>query len=133
MNKVLSRAPLFWVLLPLAAGNLLAIMLIKKNALFGVILLPFIIGASLFLISKLKSFSHYKWRWIAGTGLALMIFAAGITDTFLHKTNLNRDFFANTMQPHDELLVRISEPLKQKDKIFKATAKIRATGSPSSM
>jgi len=143
--NTLKSAPLFWVLVPFLAGSFIAISL---SASTSSVIIPYI-GAALLLVAAGSMGFHfmyyrilqhagsstekkYSLRWMGGLALFCAIIAAGLINVWLH-TYQRPDFFANSLQQQDNILVQITDPLQDKGTFAKTTAKIIATGPETAM
>jgi competence protein ComEC len=130
MKKELGQAPLFKILLPFLAGVILCALFPDSGLWTIAIEILFLSGLLFIAYRKYLAASKYNLRFLGGAGLSLILIALGMTDVYLHKSNLKPDFFAQKLQPNEWLLVRLAEPLQEKAKSFKAIALVQSTGIP---
>jgi competence protein ComEC len=128
MKKSLGQAPLFKVLLPFLAGILLAILFLPQTQYLLFAILFIAGGVSLVIIIKTGLNKHFSFSVINGIALFLILAGVSILDVFLHSAELRPDFFSKRLKYHDSVLVKITEPLQEKDNIMKGKAAIVAVG-----
>ncbi len=139
-----SYVPLLKVLLPFAAGTLIAINLLNGSTQLpiAVILIGVVITFLVFsyIIRKFtlkdlqkRAFHTYHYRWTKGVILLMAGIALGISNVWLHTANLKPDFFSNALKPKDYLLGTIIIPIQDKGNSFRTIARIDAEGSVSEM
>jgi competence protein ComEC len=128
MKKALGQAPLFKVLLPMLAGIILAIQVIPVQFLLTVSAVVFGAGLLLFLTFRFLIKDRFRYQILPGIAMALIITSIGIANIFIHRTDQRPDFFGKNLKYHDSILVKVAEPLLQKDNYFKARCEVMASG-----
>lgn len=117
-----SRAPLVRILLPFAIGILLC------NYYSGISVPVYLLLAGIFLALYLLSF-YRKVRLHAAFPVVFMSFFClfvGMAASQQSKLHLRHDFFAKSLNDSSLLLVRIYEPLQEKENSYKAIAEVEA-------
>src|SRR5436190_21739240 len=84
-----------------------------------VILLAFII-CLLVYFSLLSHPKEFTLRWARGWLILLLFVCTGMLLTWKQNIQNNADWFGNTYQPGNAVLITIEEPLEEKARSFKA-------------
>jgi competence protein ComEC len=119
-----KKAPFIRLLLPLIAGILLQWYLSIEVDIIGVCLVSFSIAFGLFLLLPLAA--RYKFRVLQGIILQLLFLSIGMLVTWNKDIRNSKDWYGNYYQNDDYLVVRISEPLTEKPKSYKADGYVEA-------
>jgi competence protein ComEC len=119
-----NKYPFFRLILPFAAGILLAIHLPKPVGLEMIHLLLF--SAGLFLAALAGHFfSAYKYRWLPGLFIYLFTFAAGYSLTIVQTEKYYNSHFGNHLNDGQVYVVRVSEPSSERARSVRVFGKVR--------
>jgi len=115
--------PFFRMIVPLTAGIIFSIFLGKPG--LGI---NFLIPAILLVLFAFVVLSHffitYRWRWLTGFSIYLLLFATGFGYTIVRAPWFNKNHFQYHIKETSRYLVRLSEPPLEKPNSFRITAKV---------
>ncbi len=121
-QNIWSSAPLVRLTLPFALGILVC------NYYSGVyayyLAFAAIVFLAIYLVTSLRYFKLPKQ--VAALCMSGCCFFAGAAVCQYNKLNLRPDFFAGNLKDSSVLLVRIYEPLQERDNTYKAIAEVKA-------
>lgn len=116
--------PFFRMIVPFAAGILLSIFVGKPgfnpNFLIPVVLL---ILLSFALLSHF--YATYRWRWLTGLSIYLMLFFCGFSYTIVRAPWFAENHFQYQKNDKSQYLVRVSEPPLEKENSYRIVAKVK--------
>ncbi len=117
-----KKAPSIRLLLPFAAGIILQ-WYVQPAVLFSMAAI-ICFSLALLLFAILKTAVHYKWQFIQGLLLHLVLIAAGMLVTWNKDVRHQNSWYGNYYKEGDFVVVVINEPLVEKAKSFKADADV---------
>ncbi|MEI9933636.1 MAG: ComEC/Rec2 family competence protein [Ferruginibacter sp.] len=119
-----KSSPFIRLLIPLIAGILLQWYL---QFLLPFILLSFTSFLLAFLVFSLLPLSlKYKMQWLQGFAINLLLFAFGLFITWQKDIRNHNNWFGNYYQGNNYIIVKIDEPLIEKEKSYKANGIIES-------
>lgn len=121
---VWKKAPFIRLLLPLIAGILLQWYLSIEVDIIGACLISFSIAFALFLLLPLAA--RYKFRVLQGIIMQLLFLSLGMLVTWNKDIRNNKEWYGNSYHNGDYVIVRMSEPLTEKPKSYKADGYVEA-------
>ncbi len=121
---VWKTAPFVRLLPPFIAGIVLQWYLQLPFLLLPI--LAMLAGAFLLGFRLLREARQFRWQWIQGLLLNLLVLLAGAWVTRQKDVRLQPQWFGHTASDTDYLVVRINEPLVPKTKSYKAEAIVEA-------
>ncbi|MBW8686278.1 ComEC family competence protein [Chitinophaga sp. B61] len=77
------------------------------------------------VLSYLSTSVRYRFGWLQGLALQLLVVCAGFLLVYLTDVRHHRHYFEQWIKPGDLLLVSIAEPVQQKGRRLKTTASVR--------
>ena len=117
-----KKAPFIRILLPLLFG-IVAQYYCKLT--FNNILFSCAISVSLFfLFSVIPLAYRYSYQWVQGLVIYVIVFFAGVLLVFQKDIRNGDKWFGHSLNDSSKLIVKISEPLIEKDKSFKAEGRV---------
>ncbi len=117
-----KKNPFLKLLLPLAAGILLQQYLqLPLTYWLAAFVLAILLGFVPFL---LPLFTRFRFPFLSGAGLSLIMLAMGGLLTWQKDTRNHQHWFGHHYHPDDRVVVTLEEPPSEKNKSFKATASI---------
>jgi len=117
-----SKTPFIRLLLPLITGIILQWYLQVATI---VLLLVFAVPAFLLtLFFFLPLAQRYRWQWVTGLLLSILLAVAGAWLTWRKDITHRSDWFGHHYQAGDVLVFSLTEPLTEKANSFKATATV---------
>lgn len=119
-----KKAPFVRLLLPFIVGILLEWQLQLPPSLIGISLFCF--GISYVLFYFFPIFLQYKFQWLQGFILNLLIISFGLLLTWQKDIRHSNTWFGHYYKDSDYLVVRIDEPLVAKAKSDKANGVVQA-------
>lgn len=128
--NIWNQYTLFRLLVFFAAGILLATSF--ENALKIPIWLFIVLGCFLIIFQLLSAKKHlYRWRWITGLVLGLIMFCFGIEWSRLHDHKNHPGHFMHHYSEKQPALIRIKSPVEARPNSFKALGEVLALESDS--
>jgi len=113
-------APVFWILLPFAAGIILALVFGYISFIFSVSAFIIFFVSYILLNLFIKHLSQ-KYSWLSGVIMSSIFLFLGIAYTQYCTPSNSADYFTKRVQKNDLLLVRITEPMSIKPKTYRAS------------
>jgi competence protein ComEC len=119
-----NKYPFFRLIIPFAAGILLAIHLPKPSALEMIHLI--LICCALFLAALAGHFlSAYQYRWLSGFFIYVFTFAAGYSLTIVQTEKYYSSHHSNYLNDGQVYVVRVSEPPSERARSVRVFGKVR--------
>ncbi len=118
----IRSAPFVRFIIPFIAGILLQYSFqFTVNSCF----LSFLLGILLLLlVPALSSYHRFRYKIITGLIVAFVFIAFGILITAMHDVRLKKDWLGNSYTPGDSILLKLDEPLSEKQNSFKSRAAV---------
>jgi competence protein ComEC len=117
-----KSSPFIRLLVPLIGGIVL-----QQYLSFSIWLIVYAAGCFLisFLLFRFLPLAvHYKVQWLQGIGMNLLLLSFGLFITWQKDIRNHTNWFENSYQSGNELVVRIDEPMIEKQKSYKANASV---------
>ena len=119
-----KKAPFIRILLPALFGILAQY---YCRLTFNNLLLSIAISVSIsFLFSVIPLAYRYSYQWVQGLVIYVIVFFAGMLLVFQKDIRNNSKWFGHSLNDSSKLIVKISEPLIEKDKSFKADGNVES-------
>ena len=121
--KIWHQYPFVRLLIPLIAGIVLALV---SDIPFGIPLSVFVILVLTFLLIVFVRPLRvpYKFRWLLGLFLNLILIVAGYQLTFINTPLFDKNNINNFVSATGEFIVRVDEPVSEKANSWKVIAKV---------
>lgn len=119
-----NKYPFFRLILPFAAGILLAIHIPKPAGLEMIHLILFSTGLFLAALAG-HFFSAYSYSWLPGLFIYLFTFAAGYSLTIVQTEKYYSSHFGNFLDGEQVIIVRISEPPSERARSVRVFGKVQ--------
>ncbi|MEO6884114.1 MAG: ComEC/Rec2 family competence protein [Bacteroidia bacterium] len=124
--NLIHRAPLVRLLLPFIAGISAAIYMEEYSFWLKVLMAVLFSSIATFTFHK-KSGANYRFRWLYGMTLSSLLFLAAYQITLDNTTKFRSSYFGNYISGSDFCLVKIEEPLVEKEKSIKMIGSVIST------
>ena len=123
MNELFKKLPFVRLVIPFMAGIVLTLYLeLDVSQLVPVALLIFILFVVMVYHNRLHR--HYKLRWISGLFTSLLLVLCGALLASLHTDIHNPNHFSFSVDDEPIVLVKVIEPLSEKQRSFKAEVEV---------
>ena len=118
-----KEAPFLRLIIPLIFGIIIQWNLNILSSISWILLSTAFIGFVSLSFSNISFL--FKWNRLNGVFLYLLLFTLGMLLSFYKNTAHNGEWIGNYYKPGNPLLLKLEEPLSEKDKSFKATASVK--------
>ncbi len=123
-TPIWKLAPFIRLLTPLCVGIVLQWYFpLPFNA---IIMLVLIFGVSILSFQFLSLTKNYQWQTIKGGIIFVLLVALGLLLTYTNNTSKNTNWYGNKYKVNDFLVVRLEEPVVEKNKSYKADGFVEA-------
>jgi len=119
--------PFFRLIIPFTAGILLSVFSDFPSQFYSLNLLLVITSVLFILLAATYFINSFRFRWFSGIAVYCFLFLFGYSLTVFRTPKYDPSNISNVSFNTEIFVVRIAEPLTEKDKSYKTTGKLIAT------
>ena len=124
MSRFWNSYPMFRLIIPFAAGIILAIRFDMPGFLESIYLI--ILPVSFFLLAIITHlFPTYKFRWLTGLSIYLFLLVSGYSMTILRTPSLRQSHFESYLNAGQQFVLKVVEPPEEKLKSVRVVGKLK--------
>ena len=117
-----KKAPFIRILLPFLIG--IIIQYYFEPPYYIILSLVGIATSLYFIFAVIPLAYRYSFQWIQGVLISLIIFFAGMMTVWQKDVRNNSNWFGHLYNDSSSLIIKVNEPLIEKDKSFKAEGRV---------
>ena len=122
-----KKAPFIRILLPFLIGIIAQYYLV--GSLFQILCFTAIVAFLYFIFSVIPLAYRYSFQWIQGLMLSTILLCAGMLTVWQKDIRNNINWYGQLYNDSSTLIVKINEPLVEKDKSYKAEGEVETVAN----
>src|SRR5690606_32320090 len=119
MYFILRHIALLRLIVPFVIGIIVGIYFPVRLSLGYWILLLLLLFILILIVVFWKQISSYKYRWVSGTGILLLFFAAGYFYASAQNISFREDYFAAKIDTQSTIIATVTKQPQEKANSYK--------------